>query len=215
MYIQLWLCLFWLIPWNIFVAAGIKTSTNLTDVRREHRSRRGLIFTNGGTIKLSIGPAMPVTLADPISFRSLVCSYNLQGGHYTIPTEPLYPWDKWEDTFARSLKDIKNKFERYGEYEDGSREFVYTLLETYISRNNADGRQCMLRAICENAQVHRHEGVFAEILNIVLTPGHEHLDKSYHMALQAGRYGVDCLQMYNLCPKGSSILDQFITDVSY
>lgn len=113
---------------------------------------------------------MPVPLADPVSFRSLVCSYTLQGGHYTIPTEPLYPWDKWENTFARSLKQMKSKFERYGEYEtDGSREFVYTLLEEYIGRNNANGHQCLLRAICENAQVQHHEDVFAQVLNVVLT----------------------------------------------
>lgn len=113
---------------------------------------------------------MPVTLADPVSFRSLVCSYTLQGGQYPLPTEPLYPWDKWEDIYARSLKEVKSKFERYGEYDDdGSREFVYTLLENYIGRNNANGHQCLLRAICENAQVHRHDDLYSEILNVVLT----------------------------------------------
>lgn len=113
---------------------------------------------------------MPVRLDDPVSWRSMVCSYTIQGGQYSVPTEPLYPWDKWENTFARSLNQMKSKFENYGDYEqDESREFVYTVLENYMSRNNANGHQCMLRAICENAQVHHHVDVFAKVLNIILT----------------------------------------------
>lgn len=113
---------------------------------------------------------MPVRLADPISFRSLVCSYTLQGGHYKIPPEPTYPWDKWEDTFARSLNHMKTKFERYGDYEpDESREFVYMVLEKYMSRNGNDGHQCLLRAICENAQIHEQVDIFSKILDVILT----------------------------------------------
>ncbi|KAI8123497.1 hypothetical protein CVS40_5825 [Lucilia cuprina] len=196
-----------------FVAAGFGTSVNLTKFHSQ-RQKRGLIFTNGGTLKLSIGPSMPVRLADPIAFRSLVCSYNLQGGHYKIPPEPTYPWDKWEDTFARSLNQMRRRFENYGEYDqDESREFLYMVLEKYMSRNNVDGRQCLLRAICENAQVHEHIGVFANVLDVVLTPGKENLDNSYRMALQAGRHGADCIKLFNSCPKGSSLLDQYIDEL--
>ncbi|XP_046808499.1 uncharacterized protein LOC111688933 [Lucilia cuprina] len=191
----------------------VDTSVNLTKFHSQ-RQKRGLIFTNGGTLKLSIGPSMPVRLADPIAFRSLVCSYSLQGGHYKIPPEPTYPWDKWEDTFARSLNQMRRRFENYGEYEqDESREFLYMVLEKYMSRNNVDGRQCLLRAICENAQVHEHIGVFANVLDVVLTPGKENLDNSYRMALQAGRHGADCIKLFNSCPKGSSLLDQYIDEL--
>jgi len=31
------------------------------------------------------------------------------------------------------------------------------------------GRQCLLRGICENAQVHHHVGIMAELLNVLLT----------------------------------------------
>lgn len=113
---------------------------------------------------------MPVRLADPLAWRSLVCSFNLQGGQYQIPTEPVYPWDKWEDTFARSLNQMKTKFETYAEYEqDESREFLYMVLEKYMTRTNVNGRQCLLRAICENAQIHEHIGIFANVLDVVLT----------------------------------------------
>ncbi|XP_075163175.1 uncharacterized protein LOC142235802 [Haematobia irritans] len=200
--------------WNIFVSAGIGAANNLTAFRQRHRERRGLIFTNGGTIKFSIGPSMPVPLDDPVPFRSMVCSYTLQGGQYTIPTEPLYPWDKWENTFARSMKQKTEEFELHGKYEsDGSREFVYILMEEYMGRNNANGHQCLLRAICENVQTGQHNGLFAQILNVILTPGHENLDKSYVMAQQAGRYGVDCQKLYYLCPKGQSLLDQYVNEV--
>ncbi|XP_013115584.1 uncharacterized protein LOC106093128 [Stomoxys calcitrans] len=202
---------------NSFLVVRALRETTTTDnlkAFRRHRERRGLVFTNGGIIKLSIGPSIQVALADPVPFRSLVYSFNVQGGQYTIPTEPLYPWDKWENTFARSLKQIKSRFEDWGENkDDGSREFLYTVLEDYMARNNANGHQCLLRAICQNAQVQRHEGIFAQLLDVILTPGHENLDKSYVMAMQAGRYGVDCLTMYYLCPTGSSPLDQYINEI--
>ena len=120
---------------------------------------------------------MPVRLADPITWRSLVNSINLQGGHYALPTEPLYPWDKYEDIFARSMKNIAMMQARDHSVNsaelpetDDSRLFVYRVIEKYLDlQNSGTGQACLLRSICENAQIHLHVGMYSEILNLILT----------------------------------------------
>ncbi|XP_037948404.1 uncharacterized protein LOC119679887 [Teleopsis dalmanni] len=192
------------------VIAGTGGTVNITDFV-QHRQKRHLIFQNGGTIKLSLGPSMPVPLDDPVTWRALVCSYNLQGGHYTMPTTPLYPWDKWEHIFSRSLKKIENNI-RADNGRDDARLFVYTALENYMSRKNGNGRACLLRSICENAQVDHYVGIFGTILNIVLTPGKQQLNSIYTAASEAGKLGADCVKLYADCPSGANILDGFLHD---
>lgn len=91
--------------------------------------------------------------------------YNLQIGEYLIPSKPLYPWDKWENLYARS----NHQRQFLNPAPDGSRELFYELLENFISQNATNGRHCLLRSICENAQVHHHLGILSEILNVILT----------------------------------------------
>lgn len=144
-----------------------------------HRQKRWLIYQNSGSMKFSIGPSLPIPLEDKVSFRSCVLSFTIQGGTYSLPTSPIWPWDKWEDTFARSLTQMRKTIERHTagggvRYADDARLVVYTALEHYIGRRNNDqdmGRQCLLRSICENAQIHHHVGVFSEIMDIVLRWG--------------------------------------------
>ncbi|EDV96961.1 uncharacterized protein LOC6558704 [Drosophila grimshawi] len=180
-----------------------------------HRQRRGLIYQNSGSMKFSIGPSLPIPLGDHVTFRSAVLSFNLQGGTYSLPTTPIWPWDKWETTFARSLQQMRRHIERQTasgdvRYADDARLLVYTALEEYMGRRNNNmivGRQCLLRSICENAQVHQHVGVFSEIFNIVLSPGKADLDNSYHDAFAAGQAGANCLAIYRVCPRGLNFLD--------
>ncbi|XP_060651638.1 uncharacterized protein LOC132788322 [Drosophila nasuta] len=183
-----------------------------------HRQRRGLIFQNSGSLKFSIGPSMPIPLGDPVSFRSAVLSYTLQGGTYSLPTTPIWPWDKWEVTFARSMQQMRRNIERHTagggvRYADDARLLAYIALEEYLGRRNNDmtvGRQCLLRSICENAQVHHHVGIFSEILNIVLSPGKADLDNSYHDAFAAGQAGANCLGLFKACPRGLNFLDELL-----
>ncbi|XP_061391769.1 uncharacterized protein LOC133327223 [Musca vetustissima] len=185
------------------VFGGFNVDRNLTDFRR-HREKRGLIFENGGAIKLVIGPIMPVQLGDPIVWRSLICLYNIHVGDYKMPSTPIYPWDKWENIYARS-KAFNGKLE-----PDYSRELLYAALEGFMNRPHGHGRECLLRSICENAQIDQHMDFFGEILNVILTPGKEDLDEDYRSAYEMGRNGVNCLKYYINCPKGANIFDQFI-----
>ncbi|XP_017128188.1 uncharacterized protein LOC108146654 [Drosophila elegans] len=206
---------------GLLLAVGLLTlpsrglsSRNLTEFMG-HRQKRWLIYQNSGSMKFSIGPSLPIPLEDKVTFRSCVLSFTLQGGSYSLPTSPIWPWDKWEGTFARSLTQMRRNIERQtanGEvrYADDARLLVYTALEEYIGRRNNNlsmGRQCLLRSICENAQIHHHIGVFSEIMDIILSPGKADLDNSYHEAYAAGRAGANCLGLYKSCPRGLNFLD--------
>ncbi|XP_039488200.1 uncharacterized protein LOC120449667 [Drosophila santomea] len=206
---------------GLLLAVGLLTlpspglaSRNLTEFMG-HRQKRWLIYQNSGSMKFSIGPSLPIPLEDKVSFRSCVLSFTLQGGSYSLPTSPIWPWDKWEGTFARSLTQMRKNIERHVanggvRYADDARFLVYTALEEYIGRRNNDhsvGRQCLLRSICENAQIHHHIGVFSEIMDIVLSPGKADLDNAYHEAYAAGRAGANCLGLYRTCPRGLNFLD--------
>ncbi|XP_016955369.1 uncharacterized protein LOC108028216 [Drosophila biarmipes] len=194
-------------------------SRNLTEFMG-HRQKRWLIYQNSGSMKFSIGPSTPIPLGDKVSFRSCVLSFTLQGGSYSLPTSPIWPWDKWEGTFARSLEHMRRNIERHTasggvRYADDARLLVYTALEEYMGRSNNDrsmGRQCLLRSICENAQIHHHIGVFSEIMDIVLSPGKADLDSSYHEAFAAGKAGANCLGLYRSCPRGSNFLDGLLIE---
>ncbi|ALC44291.1 CG14826 [Drosophila busckii] len=201
----------------LWCGCGSSSGSNLT-MFMLHRQRRGLIYQNSGSIKFSMGPSMPIPLGDHVTFRSTVLSYNIQGGTYSLPTTPIWPWDKWEVNFARSLQQMQRNIELHTasgklRYADDSRLLVYTALEQFIGRSNNDmtmGRQCLLRSICENGQVHQHVGIFSEILNIVLSPGKADLDDCYHDAFAAGQAGANCLAVYKDCPRGSNFLDELL-----
>ncbi|XP_016924635.3 uncharacterized protein [Drosophila suzukii] len=195
------------------------TSRNLTEFMG-HRQKRWLIYQNSGSLKFSIGPSTPIPLGDKVTFRSAVLSFTIQGGSYSLPTSPIWPWDKWESTFARSLEHMRRNIERHTangglRYADDARLLVYTALEEYMGRRNNDlsmGRQCLLRSICENAQIHHHIGVFSEIMDIILSPGKADLDNSYHEAFAAGKGGANCLGLYRSCPRGLNFLDGLLIE---
>ncbi|XP_022216737.2 uncharacterized protein LOC111070476 [Drosophila obscura] len=188
---------------------------NLTDYLQSRQKRHQLIYRNGATIRLVVGPVMATQLEDPITWRGLVYFWTLHFGGYTLPSEPLYPWDKWETIYARSLQEQVRRLD--DSHEDDTRLFVYEILEKYMDQLSGSvglGRQCLLRGICENAQIHRHVGIMAELLNILLTPGKARLDVSYTQAHAAGLAGSRCLEQFAECPRGKSVLDAYAVDMA-
>lgn len=149
---------------------AIAPTQNLTTYLLARQKRHQLVYQNGGSIRLVVGPVMAVQLQDPVVWRSFVNFYVLHFGGYTLPSAPLYPWDKWESVFARSLKEKIRLLD--ASHEDDTRLFAYIALEHYMDNESnvpGRGRQCLLRAMCENAQVHQHVGIMAELLNVLLT----------------------------------------------
>ncbi|XP_034655608.1 uncharacterized protein LOC117893202 [Drosophila subobscura] len=199
--------------YDVLVPTG---THNLTDYLQTRQKRHQMIYRNGGTIRLVVGPVMATQLEDPVTWRGLLYFWTLHFGGYTLPSEPLYPWDKWESIYARSLQEQARRLD--ASHEDDTRLFVYDVLEKYMDQESGSvglGRQCLLRGICQNAQIHRHVGIMAELLNILLTPGKALLDFSYTEAHSAGLAGSHCLEQFAECPRGKSVLDAFAVDVDY
>ncbi|XP_016955384.1 uncharacterized protein LOC108028229 [Drosophila biarmipes] len=201
---------------SAYDVVDLSVGQNITEYLLSRQKRYQLIYRNGGTIRLVVGPVMATQLEDPVVWRGLVYYYTLHFGAFTLPSAPLYPWDKWETLYARSLQEKIRSLDE--SHEDDTRTFAYAALENYmdqVSGSVGRGRQCLLRGICENAQVHHHVGIMAELLNVLLTPGRTRLDISYTEALAAGKAGIDCLSHYSDCPRGESVLDAYAVDAEY
>ncbi|CAD7003654.1 uncharacterized protein LOC101453089 [Ceratitis capitata] len=180
---------------------------NLTEFMKLQRQKRTLIFNGNGLVKIDAGAIATVNVDDPIDWRSIVSINNIQGGFYPLPDEPTYPWEKWEDTFARSMRNFRG----HTDYEaDDSRKFVYTLLEVLMERQHGNGHQCLLRSICRNAQVDGHVGMFSELVDVVLRPGKEDIGAAYMEAFLAGKSDADCSRLYAECQVASNFLDQYL-----
>ncbi|XP_039965856.1 uncharacterized protein LOC126761760 isoform X1 [Bactrocera neohumeralis] len=185
----------------------IQSGANLTEFVNLRRQKRTLIFEGSGLVKIDAGAIATVNVDEPIAWRSIVSINNIQGGFYPLPAVPTYPWDKWEDTFARSMK----HFQELADFEtDDSRLFIYTLLEVLMERQHGNGHQCLLRSICQNAQVDEHVGMFSEIMDVVLRPGKESIAVAYTDAFVAGKANADCMRLYSECRVPSNYLDQYL-----
>ncbi|XP_061398337.1 uncharacterized protein LOC133334054 [Musca vetustissima] len=92
---------------------------------------------------------------------------------------------------------------------------VYKGLEGLATRMGLSGRECMLKSICEAAEkpFHVYNGLFGELLHILLTPTSSkddlstHADNAYFYAEHMGRSGANCDRVFRGCPR--SLLDHF------
>lgn len=152
-----------------------------------------------------------VPLEDPIYWRDLLGIINIQT-MYNVPTSPLYPWDLFENYDRRSIQSVREEFDRTGKVRpDESRTFVYEFLITFMNQKGVNGKECLRKSICENSQITSHQGLYAEILNALLTPGK--VEDPYEDIFLAGKSGVDCETMFKKCPPGDSLFDKIFMDV--
>lgn len=103
----------------------------------------------------------------------------------------------------RSL-DVKTTYK-----PDASRKVAYELIEDILTREGKNGRDCILRTICEVSETPlSHNGLVGELLQIFFTPGkYERIHQDYRDASKAGINRVNCAKMYPECPFGHGILD--------
>ncbi|XP_053691832.1 uncharacterized protein LOC128740320 [Sabethes cyaneus] len=174
-------------------------SSNCTDSDSADRSRikRWLTFSpNGGTAKIVIGCIVPIRFAHKL-FRQLNMIVNLQA-NYNIPQTLIWPVP--ESIFKSRLND---------EYVDHSRGQLYQLLEAKLDSWGSDGRECLLRTICEVAEAPlSHNGMMGEILDVIFTPYEvEPIADVYLQAKRQGNSGANCGQIYQKCPTGRGLLE--------
>ncbi|XP_049313836.1 uncharacterized protein LOC105224100 isoform X1 [Bactrocera dorsalis] len=127
--------------------------------------------------------------------------------------------DEWKRyaTWEQHLTDNRKVLSSY-------RWSIYKALEglaerLLLCRIAPSGRDCVLKSICEAAETpfHYGNGLFGELLHILLTPSSsvdelsEHADNEYFYAESIGRTGADCRLVFKGCKK--SLLEHF-SDVS-
>ncbi|XP_018051499.1 PREDICTED: uncharacterized protein LOC108689288 [Atta colombica] len=158
------------------------------------RCRAILLYPENTLFQFTLGISMPVVMTKRggIAFSSgFQLNYDL-------------PWNlsQFEPTIipARHIRDLN-------------------LQETYVAIENLlnehgwqDGRQCLLRTICELAETPLHrtqQDVLGEVIHLILTPtedlpvainsNHRSANKLYQEAERLGRSGGDCILMYPDC----------------
>ncbi|XP_018352142.1 PREDICTED: uncharacterized protein LOC108754387 [Trachymyrmex septentrionalis] len=158
------------------------------------RCRAILLYPENTLYQFTLGISMPVVMTKRggIAFSSgFQLNYDL-------------PWNlsQFEQTIipARHIRDLN-------------------LQETYVAIENLldehgwrDGRQCLLRTICELAETplrRIQQDVLGEVIHLILTPtedlpvtinsNHRSANKLYQEAERLGRSGGDCILMYPDC----------------
>ncbi|XP_023936355.2 uncharacterized protein LOC112044668 [Bicyclus anynana] len=110
----------------------------------------------------------------------------------------------------------KKQMEENSEPQRMNRWDFYKIIEHMIERYGYSGRPCLLRTICEAAEIPftYQNGLLGEIGHILFTPSttkdslSHHSDNEFHAAERLGReVGADCESMFPDCE--SSILDTF------
>ncbi|CAG9817213.1 unnamed protein product [Phaedon cochleariae] len=110
------------------------------------------------------------------------------------------------------------KFREKRTTEETDRSLFYKAFEDVLNGAGIDGRDCILRSICENAAEslhHEANGLYGLIFHIVFTPnygneaGDSNMDPSYMEAQRAGEYGVECHTLYSKCTLDDGLIGLF------
>ncbi|CAG4935722.1 uncharacterized protein LOC123698691 [Colias croceus] len=170
--------------WSVLLAIFLLASTaNSNDVQK-----RALIFPPTSLYGLFVAIAVPLDIPD----KNVFVSYNFETNlspvtNITEIDEVLFPNLPVISRHSRSI----------------TRELAYIVLETKFKENGLNGRDCLLRNICEAADTPlHHNGLLGHILHIIFTPSsskEEGIDDIYYEAELDGQNG-DCDKYYDACP---------------
>ncbi|XP_001997332.3 uncharacterized protein LOC6571126 [Drosophila grimshawi] len=180
--------------------------------------------------KFIAGFGIPV---DDLDIESITTGYVFKA-HYLLPNKAKHLRTKeFQDITDRMLMDNATIFQHVMQKTDqelglasrdvedtaqelnGYRWSIYKSFETMALRMHLNGRQCILKSICESsaAPFDERNGLLGDLLHILLTPSSskdalsEHTDNDYLQAERLGHAGADCDKVYVKCPK--SLLEHF------
>ncbi|CAO1347330.1 unnamed protein product [Diamesa serratosioi] len=198
--------------WKLVIAIGaLNTILALTTISNPleksenelifNRQKRFLIFPNGGTAKFVGGYLGPI---DTPKFINCNAIRNVQY-QYDLPANVKSLFNKFSNR-GRSIGSDENERKLVG---DSTRQIAYELVEEIMQRDGKNGRECLMRTICEVAETPlKHNGLMGEVLQMFFSPGqHELIHQDYKDAHKAGLNRIDCLNMYPNCPIGNGLLD--------
>lgn len=123
-------------------------------------------------LQMVAGVAFPVDFDEKNAWRQLVMLMNY---HYQFPepTTPIYWWKLWNGRDLKGpIKLTKDQRQQQKTTQpqqvDAAQQLLYELAVEYMNRRGQDGKACMQRLICENGQVHEHNGLYAQLLHRLL-----------------------------------------------
>ncbi|CAK1542055.1 unnamed protein product [Leptosia nina] len=150
--------------------------------------KRALIFPPTTLYGIFVAIAVPLDIPD----KNVFVSYNFEANYGVVTNiteidEVLFPNLPIVSRHSRSI----------------TRELAYLVLETKFQENGMNGRDCLLRNICEAAETPlHHNGLLGHLMHIIFTPSaskEERIDDVYYEAEADGQNG-DCDKYYDLCP---------------
>ncbi|CAG9791027.1 unnamed protein product [Diatraea saccharalis] len=161
----------------------------LSSQTRCDRQKRGLIFPPTSLYGTFVAIAVPVDIPD----KNVFVSYNFES-NYSVVTNIT----EIDEVLFPNLPLISSRQSR-----SITRELVYTVLENRFKQHGMQGRECMLRNICEAAETTlHHNGLLGHIMHIIFTPSssrEEGLDDEYYEAELEGQKG-NCDRYLDDCP---------------
>ncbi|XP_071536834.1 uncharacterized protein [Panulirus ornatus] len=172
-----------------------------------HRVRRFLSFPTGSV--LTVTPKLTIPFyseldgyvtgsqlyAFPIDLRLPNASLRLSRDYYD------YDYDDQGDTMSYS-SDMNTR--RTGRALDDQRVTAFTFLERIMDKLGLDGRQCILRAVCEVGEEPVDDlGITGEVINLFFSAGYGSRTaelEDFVQAEEAGRQEGGCEGLYHACP---------------
>ncbi|XP_032514573.1 uncharacterized protein LOC116768060 [Danaus plexippus] len=152
-------------------------------------SKRALIFPPTSLYGTFVAIAVPLDIPD----KNVFVSYNFES-NYSVVTNIT----ELDEVIFPNLPVITSRQSR-----SITRELTYTMLETKFNEHGMNGKECLLRNICEAAETPLyHNGLLGHIMHIVFTPSaskEEGLSDEYYEAEADGLRG-DCDKYMDDCP---------------
>nr|XP_018910498.1 PREDICTED: uncharacterized protein LOC109039470 [Bemisia tabaci] len=146
------------------------------------RPKRYVAYPDGTSSGLFLGLAFPL----PLPRDGIIFSYIFEA-NYNLP-------DNVTQYFPPSPSEALKSF---------NRKFLYGILENKFTRAGLDGEECLLRLICDAALTPLdHNGLFGQILDILLRPSTTHEEELPDRIFEAERHGNEmneCNRIYPNC----------------
>ncbi|XP_066584645.1 uncharacterized protein [Prorops nasuta] len=137
--------------------------------------------------------ALAIPLDDPVSTKAMSVALFFEA-NYKLPN------DFHQETEAGKRGSAKRK------RRDIDRTMVYRMLESKFESFGFPGKQCLLRSICDITRqpIHAHNGLFGDLLRIILTPSSSRPEPLDLVYLQAENLNstLDCEEIYSSCTIG-------------
>ncbi|XP_033607307.1 uncharacterized protein LOC111864374 [Cryptotermes secundus] len=169
-----------------------------TDFAVLSRKLRYIFFPEGSVMGMVLAASIPLQ-----SNKELSETWFMEAAYHL----PEFPFN---------ASDILDSVMSYRISRDLNRTGLYHMLEKTFHRFGFDGRECLLRTICEvtgnSLYENKQNGLLGDLVHIIFTPSSsldETLPLPFNTAEQLGTNGEDCQLAYSKCSFG--LLDAITT----